>query len=187
MKFDILYCHASLSKCRTMIIFIIFCSVFVIGLNNVFAQETDTKKEDVPKQIAPPPMREMSKTEDETLDSKTKVSDKTKVALELMEARLVKSETFGKKNEFKDALDNLGGFAAIMTAAYNFLTKGTNPKKNLKSIKKFEIGLRKFLPRLEVLRRESPYKYEYHVQRIIRDVREFRSGATENMYGKIEQ
>ena len=67
-----------------------------------------------------------------------------------MESRLKKAEFFTNEKKYKETLDELGGFQAIMRNTLGFLQKNDNGKgKVLSNFKRFEINLRKFVPRLE--------------------------------------
>ena len=51
------------------------------------------------------------------------------------------------------------------------------------SLKRFEIGLRGFAPRIERLRREVPARYELYIRTLGIYVRDARSKALEPMFG----
>ncbi len=161
-------------------IYILICFyllTFCFGLSSVYAQE-DTS------QLAPPPLKQISKEEKEQLDAETDIKDRTKLALELMSARLKKAEELSAGEGFDDMFTELGGFHALMDNTLAFLTRSDqNNGKILNNFKRFEIGLRMFTPRLEVIRRESPVKYETYVRNLIKYLRDTRTKAVEPFFG----
>lgn len=138
-----------------------------------------------PEEIVPPPLKIISKTEQTQLDAETEVKQRTKLSLELMEARLLKAEDFGAKEEYREMFDELGKFHALMDNTIKFLTdSGTNKGKVLNNFKRVEMSLRKYVTRLELIRRSLPIKYEFYVRKLVKYVREARSKAVEPMFGE---
>jgi len=140
--------------------------------------------QDEPQEIAPPPLKIISKAEKSQLDAETDVKQRTKLALELMEARLVKAETFGKQEEYREMFTELGSFHALMDNTITFLSKSdSNQGKVLNNFKRVELSLRKYVTRLELVRRDLPIKYEFYVRRLVKYVREARTKAVEPLFG----
>jgi hypothetical protein len=78
----------------------------------------------------------------------------------------------------------LGGFHALMDDALEFL--GGNQKmtgKVLNNFKRFEIGLRRFTPRLELIRRNLPVSHEFYLRSLLKQLRDARTKATEPLFG----
>lgn len=140
-------------------------------------------QDDKPKDLVPPPLVIVSKGEKEQLESEKDVKKRTALAIELMDARLLKASELSSKNQYKESLDELGVFQAILKNAFNFLKRNdTGSKKILNNFKRFEINLRGFMPRLEIIRRDMPIKYGYHVRSLMRYVREARADAVEPLF-----
>ena len=140
-------------------------------------------QEKMPEDVVPPPLSILSKGEQERLDGEPDFKKRTDLALELMNVRLSKAENLSSKKEFKESLDELGGFRAIMGNALKFLKRNnTGEKKVLNNFKRLEIGLRQFVPRLEIIRREMPVRFNYHVGQLMRAVRQTRSNAVEPFF-----
>lgn len=154
--------------------------VFTLLLSSfsILGQETD----EMPADVVPPPIKILSKDEKTTLESQgSNIKKRTKVSLELMDARIEKAEKSQIASDFKQTLDELAGFNAILDNTLSFLIK-TDSGKSDRSFINFEIYLRKQIPRLEAIRREMPFKYGYHVGKIMRSVREARSKAVEPIF-----
>ncbi len=144
----------------------------------VFSQEPD---EDDP---APPPIRVMSKDERSQLEAKTEIKGRTKLSLELMNARLMRAEQNYAKSEFAEMYNELGGFHALMDNTLEFLfDSGQTRDTVIFNFKRLEIGLRGFAPRLGLIRRELPLKYDPYVKVLIKYIRDARSKAIEPLFG----
>lgn len=157
---------------------IVFALLTLSGVE-VSAQDGDQ----MPENIAPPPLKFISKEEKTALSAVGDIKDRTKLTLTMMEARLKKAEQFQTGESFSDALNELGTFQALMDDALRFLNKNnTGSGKILDNYRKFEIALRGFAPRIETIRREVPESYEYHVRRVLITLRDTRSKAVEPMF-----
>lgn len=163
----------------------IFCArlVVLLLLSNCLLSAASAQDDDKPKDLVPPPLAVVSKGEKEQLEAQTDIKKRTELAVELMDARLIKATEFSSKNQYKESLDELGGFQALLRNAFNFLKRNDNgSKKVLNNFKRFEITLRGFIPRLEIIRREMPVKYGYHVRNLMKFVREARADAVEPLF-----
>ena len=64
-----------------------------------------------------------------------------------------------------------------------FLNRNNDGSRvDLANFKRFEIGLRAFPPRIEVIRRELPLKYEAYLRSLLKIIRESRSKAVEPFF-----
>lgn len=131
----------------------------------------------------PPPIKILSKDEKSQLNAETDVKRRTKLSLDLMEARLVKAETFGTAENYPAMYAELGGFHALMDNTVNFLSNSDRDSgKVLNNFKRVELNLRKYISRLELIRRELPVRYEPYVRKLTKYVREARSRAVEPLF-----
>ena len=128
--------------------------------------------------IAPPPLKLMSKSEKAELSGKTDMKDRVNLALQFMDTRLKSAEKFRTDENYSLMYDELGGFHAIMDNTLDFLLhSGSNEGKKLNSLKKFEIGLREFVPRIEGIRRESPLSFELYIKNLLKYISDTREKA----------
>jgi len=151
---------------------------------NCFLIVAQGQTDDLPHDAAPPPLRVISKDERKVLDGEKNLKKRTQLSLELMEARLKNAEQLVSQNKFQDTINELGSFQALLEGALNHLERhddGSN--KSSFNFKRLEIGLRQTIPRLELVRREMPFKYGYYVQRLQKFVREARAKAVEPLFG----
>jgi hypothetical protein len=146
---------------------------------SVFPQETPVGAE-----VAPPPLKLLAKTEAAQLHGETDVKKRTRIALEFMEGRLAESERLGSDGKFDEMYSQLGCFHAIMDDTLQFLVKhDTDSGKILNNLKKFEIGLRSFVPRLEIVRAQLPPNYEPYVRALVIYIGDAREKAIAPFFG----
>lgn len=135
------------------------------------------------RSTAPPPLKIISKQERTQLEAVTDIKQRTKLALELMEARLLKAEGFDAREQYDEMFLELGSFHALVNDTIGFLSERNNDSgKILNNFKRIEITLRKYITRLELIRRDLPIKYELYVRKLIRDIRDARTRAVEPLF-----
>lgn len=160
-------------------VFVLSASVLFVSAFQINAQtpaEIDT---------APPPLKVISKSERDELSSSKGVKERTKTALEFMDVRLKNAELANSRGDLDTAFAELGAFHALMDDTLSFL--GSNDKykgRVLDNFKRFEIGLRRFTPRLELVRRELPLTHEFYVRSLLKQLRDARTKATEPLFGE---
>lgn len=138
-------------------------------------------QEDQSNDVAPP-TKIISQVERKTLDSESSIKKRTSLSLGMMETRLLQAEKLISENNFKNSLDELGSFQALLDNTMSFLEKNDMNNRADRKFKDFEIFLRRQAPRLEVIRREMPFKYGYYVQRLMVAVRDARAKAVEPLF-----
>lgn len=137
-----------------------------------------------PDDLAPPPRRVVTKDERRALEALTDYKPRTKLALEFMDAHLKAAETHNAGRDFDSMFKELGGFQGLVDHTLLFLTSGDKKSgKVLDNLKRFEIALRGFLPRLQTIHRDLPIRYEDYVRRLIVYVRNARTKAIEPLFG----
>ena len=132
----------------------------------------------------PPPPKVISNDEKSKLEATNDVKRRTIIALELMEARMLKAEEFHDRQELEAMFLELGAFHGLIAHTFAFLEKSDKDSgRVLNNFKRLEIGLRKFTPRLEVIRRDLPVQYEFYPRVLVRYIREARTRAIEPLFG----
>ena len=156
--------------------------IILLFVSHCFISATNAQ-DDKPEDLVPPPLAIVSKGEKSQLEAESDAKKHTQLSIELMDARLIKATELSSKNQYKESLDELGAFQALLRNAFNFLKRNNNgSKKILNNYKKFEISLRGFMPKLEIIRRDMPIKYGYHVRTLMKFVREARANAVEPLF-----
>jgi hypothetical protein len=141
---------------------------------------------DIPPDAAPPPLKQLSKTEKDQLAAAHEVKERTKLSLELMDSRVKVAEQYVPQEQYEMVFRELGGFHALIIDALEYLTNSDSDKKKvLNNFKRFEIGLRTFTLRLELIRREMPPQREYYIRMLLREMRDARAKAVEPLFGDI--
>lgn len=160
---------------RRVLPFIIF-----LFLGIPFGAAAQTVIED---DLAPPPLKILSPEEKSKLGAETEVKRRTKLALELMEARLKRAELHDADENYDEMFVELGGFHGLMDNMLEFLSKSNRDSDRvLDNFKRFEIGLRGFTVRLEMIRHEIPLRYDHYVRNLVRNLRAARARAIEPLF-----
>lgn len=151
---------------------------------NCFLIAAHAQEDEPPGDVAPPPLKIISKDERSLLDGEKSVKRRTQLSLDLMEARLKNAEQFVAQSKFQDTINELGSFQALLETTLTHLEKNDNGGGKADfNFKRFELGLRKTITRLELVRREMPHKFGYYVQKLQKFVREARAKAVEPLFG----
>ena len=136
-----------------------------------------------PDEIAPPPIKMLSKSERTQLSGTVQLKERTSLALDLMDSRLRSAEKFATNENYTLVYAELGGFQALMDNTINFLLKARSDEgRQLNSLKKFEIGLRAFSPRIEAIRRDMPANFEPYLKDLIKYIADNREKAMQQFY-----
>lgn len=157
-------------------VFISFLILFSFILT--FAQDDNS----MPDDVAPPPLRTISKEEKDQLASESGVKDRTSTYLDLLEARLKKAEDLSAQEDFGSALNQFGSYEGLLENMMGFLSAENKSGKALWSFKKLELTLRQHNFRIEAVRRLMPFKYAYHVTKLQKFIRRSRATATESLF-----
>jgi hypothetical protein len=155
--------------------FLFFCCAF--AAQNASGQELQAGD------IAPPPLKILPKEEKKQLDETPDLKKRTMLALALMEARLKRAESLDSQNQYEQMYQEFGAFHALIDYTLNFLYRSNDGRRaNLNNFKRFEMGLRTFPARIEVIRRELPLKYESYLRSLLVIIRDTRSKAVEPFF-----
>ena len=161
---------------------LLFAFMAAVCILPTFAQPPEDE-DDFDPNAAPPPVKAMSNSERSQLEAEHDLKDRTKLALALMSSRLSKAEELNAKSDFGAMYDELGGFHALMDDTLDFLSHTAKRDKTLDTLKRFEMTLRTFAPRLGLIRRDLPSEYDHYVRSLIRYLRDARSKAIEPLFG----
>jgi hypothetical protein len=143
-----------------------------------FAQETQNEQE-----IAAPPVVAMSKEEHTQLSAETDLKRRVQLCLQLADARLQRAEQSAAGENFQEALLELGGYRAVIESGLKFLKRNNNDSGRIRdNFRKLEMALRTHTPRLETIRRSTPYEYAYHMKSIMNFARDARTNALDSFF-----
>ena len=142
----------------------------------IFAQDDDTDP-------APPPLKLVPKADLSQLSEESNLKNRAKLTLTLMEGHLVLAERMSTGSDPKGAFRELGFFQALMEDSLFVLEKNDlSSGKTLDALRKFEIGLRAFMPRLETVRRDLPLDCNEYVHKLMASLRDVRAKAIDPMF-----
>lgn len=172
--------YAAAATFRSALVAIFSIAIAFSTGSSALGQETP---DSLPGGVVPPPLNLISDQERNDLDAERKMKGRTKLALEFMDSRIKLSELAASNEKYQESLDELGRFQALVRDTFRFLKENEGEKGSLKNLKKFEMTLKDFIPRLEMIRRALPYKYGYHVREMINFVVDARAEALEPFFG----
>lgn len=133
---------------------------------------------------APPPMRYLPEEARTRLAAARDLKARTKLSIELAEARLASADAHVAADRFDAATLELGVYEALVTDALGALKKAADTSKNKQRdlFKRVELALRSHVPHLETLRRSLPAQHAVHVQAALDFVRDARASALEAFF-----
>ncbi len=137
-----------------------------------------------PDDASPPPLRTVTKIEKAQLEASPDGRRRTELALQLMASRLQRAEDQKTKEDYRAMFLELGGFHGLMDNTLAYITAENHRQaKALNYFKKYEMGLRAFAPRLELIRRDLPSRYDPYIKALLQYLRDARSRALEPFFG----
>ena len=132
---------------------------------------------------APPPMRYLPNAERAQLSAARDLKARTKLSIELADARLSSADAHVAADRFDAATLDLGVYEALVKDAIAALQQSgkiTNKTRDL--FKRVELALRAHVPRLETLRRSLPSQHAVHAQATLDFVRDARTDALQAFF-----
>jgi hypothetical protein len=137
----------------------------------------------VPPQPAPPPMVYIPQEARTQLLSARDEKARTRLTLELAEARLVRAEQQTELKQFNAAAADLGVYQALMEDGLQYLYRtGDASARSRDLFKRVEQTLHKHLARVEAMRRVTPGEFAGNLRALVKLVRELRTEAVEAFY-----
>lgn len=150
--------------------------------SSVFAQEPQTEAK-IDNDTAPPPVFSMSSDEHSQLSGETDIKRRTQLCLLLADARLKKAEDAAARDEFETALIEMGSYQAIIQNQLKFLQRNNNDSGRIRdNFRRMDITLRSHTPRVEAIRRVTPYEYAVHLKAILNFTRDARAAALDSFF-----
>jgi hypothetical protein len=133
---------------------------------------------------SPPPMRFVLPEDRDRLIATKDPKARIRLTIELTEARLTKIEQLTAQKSFPEASEALGNYLGLIEDAMHFVAAMTQDKNSTRDLyRRLDIALRAQIPRLAVMRRETPADYSIHLKAAEEFVRSTRSDALDSFYG----
>lgn len=115
-----------------------------------------------------------------TRDAKSRV----KLTIELADARLVHIESLTSQKDFEKASEALGTYLGLIEDVMRFIGGMPREKTSTRDLyRRLDIALRAQIPRLAVMRRDTPSDYAIHLKTAEEFARNTRTEALESFYG----
>lgn len=136
-----------------------------------------------------PPMRYVPPEERERLASERDLKGRTRLAIELAEARLLRAEQHIAASQYSTATAELGIYQALIQDAMRYIAQNSESKDGKYSdkvrdiYKRVELTLRGHAPRLETIRRNLPSEEAVNARAVYEYTRRAREEALNSFYG----
>ncbi|HEX5702055.1 MAG TPA: hypothetical protein VFX97_02415 [Pyrinomonadaceae bacterium] len=138
----------------------------------------------VPQLPTPPPMRFVARDDRSQLTTTRDAKGRVKLSIELAAARLTQIEAFTSQKEFEKASEALGTYLGLIEDAMRFIGAMPREKSSTRDLyRRLDIALRAQIPRLAVMRRDTPSDYAIHLKTAEEFTRNTRTEALESFYG----
>ena len=145
---------------------------------NTFAQPL------TPQLPTPPPMRFVARDDRSQLTTAKDAKARVRLTIELAEARLTQMEGLTSHKKFEQASEVLGTYLGLIEDSMRFIGGMPREKNSTRDLyRRLDIALRAQIPRLAVMRRDTPSDYAIHLKAAEEFARNTRTEALESFYG----
>lgn len=137
-----------------------------------------------PQLPTPPPMRFVARDDRSQLTTTKDAKARVRLTIELADARLGHMEALTSDKEFEKASEVLGKYLGLIEDAMQFIGEMPRDKNSTRDLyRRLDIALRAQIPRLAVMRRDTPSDYSIHLKAAEEYARNTRTEALESFYG----
>lgn len=160
-------------------------NIFVIGLLvTLCAQLASAFPLPVQQQIAPPPLKVITRSEREQLNETRDEKARVKLTIELAEAHLTNVENQTAIQQYDGASKEIGMYWALVEDVLSSMkTMGREGNRRRDLYKRLELALRAHGPRLNAVRRTTPAEYSVWIKEVETFARDSRTEALNSFYG----
>ncbi len=150
----------------------------------VLSEAGQSQQPKIPQMPAPPPMRFVSRSERSELDSTKEPKARLRATLSLAEGHLLRAETLTSEKKFEDASKEVGEYLGLVGDMLTFAKTLPQDKGSTRDLyRHFEISVRAHIPRLAVIRRDTPAEYALNIRDAEEYIKDTRSEALDSFYG----
>ena len=168
---------------QTLKYFLVSAFAVVCTAGAAFGQETAASQQPEEDESTPPPVISLSSGEQSQLRAENDLKRRTMLCLQLADARLQRAEAAANGENFQDALVELGGYQAVVDHGLRFLQSNNDDSRRVRdNFRRMEIALRAYVPRIEMIRRTTPFEYAIHLKTIMNFTRDARSRALDSFF-----
>lgn len=164
---------------KRFVVPIVATAIFAcISSVTVFAQPES------PQEVAPPPLKIITKADREQINDEKDPKDRVKLTLSFAESYLAGTETKTSGHDYDAAAVDAGKYWALLEDIFVFmktLKQDSNKARDL--YKRIELTLRAHGPRLTTIRRSTPVAHAVWIKAIEDYARRGRTEALNSFYG----
>lgn len=133
---------------------------------------------------APPPMRFVTRDDRLQLTSAKDAKTRVRLTIDLAEGHLTEMEQLTSQKNFEKAQEVLGNYLGLIEDAMHYVSGMAQDKNGTRDLyRRLDIALRAQLPRIAVMRRDTPSEFSIHLKAAEEFVRNTRSEALDSFYG----
>ena len=133
---------------------------------------------------APPPMRFVSREERSQLNNAKDAKSRIQTTIDLAAEHLANAETYTAQRQFNLAAEELGRYWGLLDDVEQFLFSLNSNKNKVRDLYRHaEFNIHKLVPRLAVMRRDTPTEYAGHIKDAEDFTRDLRSKILDSFYG----
>lgn len=141
------------------------------------------RSQSVPDEF-PPPLKTISESEEARLRSSRNQTEELRITRDLMEARLTAAESAIRSGDELGMFFELGAFHALMERMLERLLDSKSAKRSssqISNLKRFEMTLRGYPSRIELIRRRS-FEFDSYINDLQLEIRRARTRSLEPMF-----
>jgi hypothetical protein len=160
-------------------------SIFLLSFS-ICALSTSalTQQPKIPRMPVPPPMRFVTRSERSELDSARDPKARLRATLTLSEGHLQRAEALTNDKKFDAAAAELGEYLGLIGDMRSFIATLPPDKGSTRDIyRHFEFSVRVHIPRLAVMRRDTPADYSINIKDAEEYIKDTREEALDSFYG----
>lgn len=149
-----------------------------------FAQESQPLQFQDDNEIAPPPVFSLTSEEKSQLNNESDIKRRTQLCLLLADSRLKRAEDATVREDYGTALTALGSYQAVLENHLSFLQRNNHNSagKVRENFRRIDLTLRSYAPRIETIRRTTPFEFAVHLKSILNFTRDARTRALDSFF-----
>src|SRR5436190_18666253 len=138
----------------------------------------------MPRMPAPPPLRLVSRSERSQLDEARDAKARLHATITLAEDHLTHAESLTGLKKFDEASAEVGSYLGLIGDLRDYISKLNHDKTSTRDLcRHFEWDVRLHIPRLAVMRRDTPAAYSLYIKDAEEFVKDTRAEALDSFYG----
>lgn len=155
----------------------------VVALATLMSAEAHGQTLGLASLPAPPPLRCVPRSERSQLEASRDAKARTRLSIELAEARLLRAEQLTSAQQYESASREIGIYEGILEDALRFLKEQKDQNKLRDIYRRFEMTLRSHGSRLETMRRTTPAEYAFNIKSATDYTKNLRGEALNCFFG----